>query len=208
MAFTLPRLTIHYIQPITHLSFGVIKKAYLLKVLYFFWVLPNKIPSSFFHDQQQQILQFIWQYHRSRVAKRTLFHGRTQVERNIIKLTFLTKYHATAEMPIWLCLEEVDCDPLHTDNLPRLLSKDTSFMQKSSLILRNLMLSNTFKPLTHLNLSSLHWLLMAKGQTKLNLNSKTQFFCYIKIDRPKEKTLCHFHNPPGGMTLTPFEHRC
>lgn len=98
----------------------------LPKILYLFRVLTIQVPSYFLRILQQKALHFIWGKIKPRLPQPTLYtpHMRGGISvPNFSKyyyaaqLAQLPKYHATKEIPLWVALRSVDCDPLSTANL-------------------------------------------------------------------------------------------
>lgn len=105
---------------------AVIKMSILPKILYLFRVLPIPVPAHYLRILQCWASQFIWGQLKHRLLKPTLYIPRIRGGLSVpnfakyyyaAQLAQLPKYYATKEIPLWVAIESVDCDPLTTTNL-------------------------------------------------------------------------------------------
>lgn len=105
---------------------NVIKMAILPKILYLFRVLPIPVPAYFLRILQRKALTFVWGSLKPRLPKHTLYLPKPKgglgfpnftTYYHAAQLAHIPKYHAKREIPLWVALESIDCDPLSITNL-------------------------------------------------------------------------------------------
>lgn len=106
---------------------NVIKMAILPKILYLFRVLHISVPTYFLRIMQRKITTFVWGSSKRCLPTHTLYLPKLKgglgfpnlsTYYHAAHLAQIPKYHVTTEIPLWVALESIDCDPLSISNLP------------------------------------------------------------------------------------------
>lgn len=116
---------------------NAVKMSILPNFLYLFRVLPVSLLSYFLRLIQRRVMSFIWDKIKPRIPKSTLYLSKSCGGLGLpnfssyyyaAQLSILTKYHSTENIPLWVAIESIDCDPISIDNLLWILPKDRSHL--------------------------------------------------------------------------------
>lgn len=200
----------------------VVKMSILPKILYLFRVLPINVPAYFFRILQRKSAQFIWGKLKPRLPQNTLHMARTCGGLGVpnfskyyyaSQLAQIIKYHATKEIPLWVTIESVECDPLSISNLlwlsPPQRRSITNLVTKHSLSIWDRLkfrfgLQSPLNPLlSFLNNPSFYpaWTLPSSFKAWINVGLTRVHHFYDSDKLISFPTISKTHNIPSNETF-------